>query len=193
MSSQAEANNADTMSTPKAIARQCEIQTHPRVVSELPPVQQVFTSHLSTDLVSGSRPTTPNFQIFAKLNGATKTIDAASEWTLTDVKAALSDKTGRFLGDEFYLVAPGGKLINDSDVTTIGQCGVGKGGQLECRYRARGGGGVLTRCLDRRPDKASEKAMAAAAAVTTSEPASAAQSTDVTTLGQVAYTSEPPS
>ena len=140
---------------------------------ETDPVQQVCTDHLGCDLGLGSGSAVPLFQIFAKLNGATTTIDVASEWTETHVKAALSAKTGRFLGDECYIVAPGGKAMNDGDVTKVGQLGVGKGAQLEFRYRGWGGAN-----------------MAEAEAVLTSEPASAApQSAGVTTLGQAAYTS----
>ena len=152
-------------------------------------MRQLRTNLLGYDLGLVSRSATPTFQIFTKLNGATKTIDVASEWTQSDVKAALSDKIGHFLGDECYLVAPGGKAMNGGDVTTMGQLGVGKGGHLELRYRARGGGGVLARfsCCG------VEKAEAEAKAAPTSDPASAAgQSADVTTLGQAAYTFEPP-
>ena len=100
------------------------------MVSNPPPVQQVRTNHLGYDLGSGSGSATHHFQIFAKVNGATKTIDVASDWTETDLKAALSAKTGRFLGAESYFVASGGRAMNDGGVTTIGQHGVGKGGQL---------------------------------------------------------------
>jgi hypothetical protein len=130
--------------------------------------KQVCTDRLGCDLGLGSGSAIPLFQIFAKLNGATTTIDVASEWTEFDVKAALSAKMGRFLGDECYIVAPGGKAMNDGDVTKVGQLGVGKGGQVELRYRGWGGA-----------------KKAEAEAVLTSEPASAAtQSAGVTTLGQ---------
>jgi len=180
------------MSSPAATANtntasHDEEPSRARVVSNLPPVQQVRTNHLGYDLGSGSGSGTHHFQIFAKVNGATKTIDVASEWTESDVKAALVAKTGRFLGDECYLVTPGGKAINDGDVRTMGQLGVGKGGQLEVRFRVRGGGGVLARfCCG------TEKVEAEAEAVPTAEPASVVgPSADVTTLGQASYTSEP--
>ena len=120
-----------------------------QVQQQLSTAQQVRTNHLGRDLGAGSGSATSNFQILVKLNGATKTIDVASEWKASDVKAALSAKTGRFLGNECYLVTQAGKAMNDGDVTTMGQLGVGKGGQLEIRYRAPGGGGVLARftCL----------------------------------------------
>jgi len=198
------------MSSPAATANtntasHDEEPSRPRVVSNLPPVQQVRTNHLGYDLGSGSGSGTHHFQIFAKVNGATKTIDVASEWTESDVKAALVAKTGRFLADECYLVASGGKAMNDGDVTTIGKRGVGKGGQLEVRYRARGGGGSMSLSHRTRPnkalvttigmfarlsspdrgaEKAAEKAVAAETA-STSEPASAtAQFADVQALGQ---------
>ena len=158
------------------------------MVSNPPPVQQVRTNHLGYDLGSGSGSATHHFQIFAKVNGATKTIDVASEWTETDLKAALSAKTGRFLGAESYFVASGGRAMNDGGVTTIGQHGVGKGSQLELRFRARGGGYILARLS--RPDRGAEKVVVETAS--TSEPASVAgQSADVITLGQASYTSEP--
>ena len=150
-------------------------------------LQQVRTNHFGCDLSSGSGSAKPLFQIFAKLNGDTKTINVALEWTQSEVKAALAAKTGRFLGEECYFVAPAGKAMNDGK-TTIGQCGLGKASQLEVRVRVRGGGGVLARiCCG------TEKVEAEAEAevVPTSEPASAApRSTDATTFGVVTSEAE---
>ena len=78
------------------------------------------------------------FQIQVKVDGATIMLDAGSAWTAADVKAALHTKTGRASGG-YYLVAGGGKSLNDSAATTLAALGVGPGDQLELRGRLRGG------------------------------------------------------
>ena len=78
------------------------------------------------------------FQIQVKVDGATVMLDADSAWTAADVKAALHAKTGRASGC-YYLVAGGGKPLNDSAATTLAALGVGRGDQLELRGRLRGG------------------------------------------------------
>ena len=80
----------------------------------------------------------PTFQIQIKVDGATVMLDAGSAWTAADVKAALHTKTGRASGG-YYLVAGGGKPLNDSAATTLAALGVGPGDQLELRGRLRGG------------------------------------------------------
>ena len=80
----------------------------------------------------------PTFQIQVKVDGATVMLDAGSAWTAADVKAALHTKTGRASGG-YYLVAGGGKPLNDSAATTLAALGVGPGDQLELRGRLRGG------------------------------------------------------
>ena len=76
----------------------------------------------------GSSP--PTFQIQVKVDGATVMLDAGSAWTAADVKAALHTKTGRASGG-YYLVAGGGKPLNDGAATTLAALGVGRGDQLE--------------------------------------------------------------
>eukprot|EP00964_Phaeocystis_antarctica_P107190 scaffold71951_cov70-Phaeocystis_antarctica.AAC.1 len=85
----------------------------------------------------------PTFQIQVKVDGATVMLDAGSAWTAADVKAALHTKTGRASGG-YYLVAGGGKPLNDSATTTFAALGVGPGDQLELRGRLRGGMGCVT-------------------------------------------------
>ena len=85
----------------------------------------------------------PTFQIQVKVDGATVMLDAGSAWTAADVKAALHTKTGRGSGG-YYLVAAGGKPLNDSAATTLAALGVGPGDQLELRGRLRGGMGCVT-------------------------------------------------
>ena len=65
---------------------------------------------------SGGSP--PTFQIQVKVDGATVMLDAGSAWTAADVKAALHTKTGRGSGG-YYLVAGGGKPLNDGAATTL--------------------------------------------------------------------------
>ena len=77
---------------------------------------------------SGGSP--PTFQIQVKVDGATVMLDAGSAWTAADVKAALHTKTGRASGG-YYLVAGGGKPLNDGAATTLAALGVGRGDQLE--------------------------------------------------------------
>jgi len=79
-----------------------------------------------------------SFQIQVKVDGATVMLDAGSAWTAADVKAALHTKTGRASGG-YYLVAGGGKPLNDGAATTLAALGVGPGDQLELRGRLRGG------------------------------------------------------
>merc|ERR1719424_2414585 len=85
---------------------------------------------------SGSLPST--FQIQVKVDGATVMLDAGSAWTAADVKAALHTKIGR-ASRGYYLVAGGGKPLNDGAATTLAALGVGPGDQLELRGRLRGG------------------------------------------------------
>ena len=80
----------------------------------------------------------PTFQIQVKVDGATVMLDACSAWTEADVKAALHVKIGRASGG-YYLVAGGGKPLNDGAATTLAALGVGPGDQLELRGRLRGG------------------------------------------------------
>ena len=80
----------------------------------------------------------PTFQIQVKVDGATVMLDAGSAWTAADVKAALHAKIGRSSGG-YYLVAGGGKPLNDGAATTLAALGVGPGDQLELRGRLRGG------------------------------------------------------
>ena len=63
-----------------------------------------------------------------------------SAWTAADVKAALHAKTGRASGD-YYLVAAGGKPLDDGAATTLAALGVGPGDRLELGGRLRGGMG----------------------------------------------------
>ena len=72
----------------------------------------------------------PTFQIQVKVDGATIMLDAGSAWTAADVKAALHTKTGRASGG-YYLVAGGGKPLNNGAATTLAALGVGRGDQLE--------------------------------------------------------------
>ena len=85
---------------------------------------------------SGGSP--PTFQIQVKVDGATVMLDAGSAWTAADVKAALHAKIGR-ASDGYYLVAGGGKPLDDGAATTLAALGVGRGDQLELRGRLRGG------------------------------------------------------
>ena len=80
----------------------------------------------------------PTFQIQIKVDGATIMLDASSAWNVADVKAALHAKIGRASGG-YYLVAGGGKPLDDSAATTLAAIGVGPGDQLELRGRLRGG------------------------------------------------------
>ena len=80
------------------------------------------------------------FQLQLKVDGATVMLDAGSAWTAADVKAALHAKTGRASGD-YYLVAAGGKPLDDGAATTLAALGVGPGDRLELRGRLRGGMG----------------------------------------------------
>ena len=84
----------------------------------------------------GGAPST--FQIQVKVDGATVMLDAGSAWTAADVKAALHAKTGRASGG-CYLVARGGKPLDDGAATTLAALGVGRGDRLELRGRLRGG------------------------------------------------------
>ena len=85
-------------------------------------------------------PVPPTQQIRVKVDGATVMVHAATNWTENDVKAALAEKLGRSLGDDYYFVA-GGKALNDGNGTTLGALGVvGRGCVLELRRRTRGGG-----------------------------------------------------
>ena len=58
------------------------------------------------------------FQLQLKVDGATVMLDAGSAWTAADVKAALHAKTGRASSD-YYLVAAGGKPLDDGAATTL--------------------------------------------------------------------------
>ena len=78
------------------------------------------------------------FQLQVKVDGATVMLDAGSAWTAADVKAALHAKTGRASGG-CYLVAAGGKPLDDGAATTLAALGVGRGDRLELRGRLRGG------------------------------------------------------
>ena len=79
----------------------------------------------------------PTFQIQVTVNGATTMLDASSDWTEDDVKAALNRP-----GDcHHYFVAGGGKPLNDGETTTLAALGVGQGGRLELRGRLLGGMG----------------------------------------------------
>ena len=80
------------------------------------------------------------FQLQVKVEGATVMLDAGSAWTAADVKAALHAKTGRASGG-YYLVARGGKPLDDGAATTLAALGVGPGDRLELRGRLRGGMG----------------------------------------------------
>ena len=80
----------------------------------------------------------PAFQLQVKVEGATVMLDAGSAWTAADVKAALHAKTGRASGG-YYLVARGGKPLDDGAATTLAALGVGPGDRLELRGRLRGG------------------------------------------------------
>ena len=80
----------------------------------------------------------PAFQLQVKVDGATVMLDAGSAWTAADVKAALHAKTGRASGG-CYLVAAGGKPLDDGAATTLAALGVGPGDRLELRGRLRGG------------------------------------------------------
>jgi hypothetical protein len=80
----------------------------------------------------------PTFQIQVRVDGATVMLDAGSAWTAADVKAALHAKTGRS-SSGYYLIAGGGKPLNDGAATTLAALGVGPGDQLELRGRLRGG------------------------------------------------------
>ena len=80
----------------------------------------------------------PAFQLQVKVEGATVMLDAGSAWTAADVKAALHAKTGRASGG-YYLVAGGGKPLDDGAATTLAALGVGPGDRLELRGRLRGG------------------------------------------------------
>ena len=106
---------------------------------------------------SGGSP--PTFQIQVKVDGATVMLDAGSAWTAADVKAALHAKTGRADGG-YYLVAAGGKPLNDGAATTLAALGVGPGEQLELRGRLRGGMGCgrLTAALSTAASFYSEEA-----------------------------------
>ena len=79
------------------------------------------------------------FQLQVKVDGATVMLDAGSAWTAADVKAALHAKTGRAIAG-CYLVAAGGKPLDDGAATTLAALGVGRGDRLELRGRLRGGG-----------------------------------------------------
>ena len=68
----------------------------------------------------------PTFQIQVKVDGATIMLDACSAWNVADVKAALHAKIGRASGG-YYLVAGGGKPLNDSAATTLAALGVAPG------------------------------------------------------------------
>ena len=81
----------------------------------------------------------PAFQLQVKVDGTTVMLDAGSAWTAADVKAALHAKTGRASGG-YYLVAAGGKPLDDGAATTLAALGVGPGDRLELRGRLRGGG-----------------------------------------------------
>ena len=80
----------------------------------------------------------PLFQLQVRVDGATIMLDAGSAWTAADVKAALHAKTGRASGG-YYLVARGGKPLDDGAATTLAALGVGRGDRLELRGRLRGG------------------------------------------------------
>ena len=68
----------------------------------------------------------PTFQIQVKVDGATVMLDACSAWNVADVKVALHAKIGRASGG-YYLVAGGGKPLNDSAATTLAALGVAPG------------------------------------------------------------------
>ena len=78
------------------------------------------------------------FQLQVRVEGATLMLNASSAWTAADVKAALHAKTGRASG-RCYLVAAGGKPLDDGAATTLAALGVGQGDRLELRGRLRGG------------------------------------------------------
>ena len=80
----------------------------------------------------------PLFQLQVKVEGATVMLDAGSAWTAADVKAALRAKTGRAAAG-CYLVAAGGKPLDDGAAATLAALGVGPGDRLELRGRLRGG------------------------------------------------------
>ena len=85
---------------------------------------------------SGGAP--PAFQLQVKVDGATVMLDASSAWTAANVKAALHVKIGLASGG-YYLVAAGGKPLDDGAATTLAALGVGRGDRLELRGRLRGG------------------------------------------------------
>ena len=87
---------------------------------------------------TGSGGSPPPFQLQVKVDGATVMLDAGSAWTAADVKAALHAKTGR-ASRAYYLVATGGKPLDDGAATTLAALGVGPGDRLELRGRLRGG------------------------------------------------------
>ena len=82
---------------------------------------------------SGGAPPTL-FQLQVKVDGATVMLDAGSAWTAADVKAALHAKTGRASGG-YYLVAAGGKPLDDGAATTLAAHLRGLQGQHRGRRR----------------------------------------------------------
>ena len=101
----------------------------------IPPIR---THRLGYALVSGIGAATPDFQLLVTMDGATTTLDANANSTENSIKAGVAAKTGRPVGDCFVLL-PGGKVMNDGDVSTLGQHGVGAGQQVELIRRRRGG------------------------------------------------------
>jgi len=99
-----------------------------------------------TTCPTGSGGAPPPFQLQVKVEGATIMLDAGSAWTAANVKAALHAKTGRASGG-YYLVARGGKPLDDGAATTLAALGVGPGDRLELRGRLRAQPGGHSRRL----------------------------------------------
>ena len=102
----------------------------------------------------------PTFQIQVTVDGTTTMLDACSDWTEDDVKAALNAE-GRS-GDCYYFVAGGGKPLNDSELTTLAALGVGQGDRIELRGRLLGGMGCGASKVAEKPGQSSDKRQAAA-------------------------------
>jgi len=116
----------------------------------------------------------PAFQLQVKVEGATVMLDAGSAWTATDVKAALHAKTGRASGG-CYLVAGGGKPLDDGAATTLAALGVGPGDRLELRGRLRGGMGCGASKGPAGPTPGAGERVEAGAAAGAAETAAAAE------------------
>ena len=114
------------------------------------------------------------FQLQVKVEGATVMLDAGSAWTAADVKAALHAKTGRASGG-CYLVAGGGKPLDDGAATTLAALGVGPGDRLELRGRLRGGMGCGASKGPAGPTPGAGERVEAGAAAGAAETAAAAE------------------